>query len=1041
MKKWKKTVSAFLSALLVIGVLTPALTERAYAAEAVRYESEDSVYCDSTHARKIHTGTTNASGGRSATLYSGEYVVYHVSVQEEGLYDIDIHYAGACNPAGASIDYIPLDITVGDGESALHELFYPNYYNTFYDYHFQAELAAGETDITVVNASEDKTLFANVDYIEIKPFVEEEPSDVSGGDDTEPVVDDENSAEDKPVPAAVGRHEAEDAIEFVQGSAGNPYRLEENAGFSGGKAVANMNTWPNNGRAYCVTKVNADIPGTYRMTIAYAGGEKDHPCSIDVNINETGWKSVMAETVTSWNNPTTVETYIELLQGENTIWVTGACNIWYSGMGWEWVNLDYFELEKAEIVPDEPEEGRIKKTAKELQEEGLISFRGRNMNVEDAVTFDYSASGFEFEYDGEGSIRANLTTTANEKFAVDVDGTVTYYSFNRKTDNIYLAKDLSAGHHIIKVYKTQEAMTGLAQLNYLVYDENAKLSPIDHKYNFLIIGASSTAGNQMDPATGAENGYLAFPSVISRAFDATWQQISVSGRGCVQGTLGESGWVFSQDNQLAKLFTYQSWFRDKATMFDTGSYVPDVIITNLNNDFSANALKNGYSKDQVFERMFTFIGELRSLYPDAYIAMTYGNYPNFDDDGIYTNYEIIEGYKAALADYKAQSGDGFIDFVTFPDLVNGQSNHPSEEEHRYLAELVCGKIAERLNVANPMPLTHFEVEKGEIVNGDEAAAFKKITTWASKFSDNGYVEGLNCDLGGSDIAEDGSNVKYISVPVTAPKAGIYSLKLCYGTGGSPDVYSRANEGEWKKASLSSTGSWSTLTRSEIAEVYLAEGDNLVDITGAVNGSYVCLDRIDIDYLREAAPEEIPCGHETTEVVGAREATCVEAGYTGDTVCVDCGEVLAYGSVIEPTGEHSYEAVVTRKATTKEPGEITYICSVCQDTYVEEIPVLTITISFDSKGGSECESISGKVYGEKYGPLPVPTRSGYTFEGWYTSKSGGKKVTESSILQSDETEITLYANWAKNPEKPVSNIYVAVKKVVVTVIKILKWIFG
>ena len=181
--------------------------------------------------------------------------------------------------------------------------------------------------------------------------------------------------------------------------------------------------------------------------------------------------------------------------------------------------------------------------------------------------------------------------------------------------------------------------------------------------------------------------------------------------------------------------------------------------------------------------------------------------------------------------------------------------------------------------------------------------------------------------------------------------------------------------------------------------------------------------------------------EMTEVVGAREATCVEAGYTGDTVCAECGEILEVGSEIEPTGEHIYEAVVTREASTREGGEITYTCAVCGDTYVEEIPALTISIVFDSKGGSECESISGKIYGEKYGPLPVPAKAGYTFEGWYTEKSGGKKVTDSSILQSDETQITLYANWAKNPEKPVSNIYIVVKKVVVTVIKILKWIFG
>lgn len=43
--------------------------------------------------------------------------------------------------------------------------------------------------------------------------------------------------------------------------------------------------------------------------------------------------------------------------------------------------------------------------------------------------------------------------------------------------------------------------------------------------------------------------------------------------------------------------------------------------------------------------------------------------------------------------------------------------------------------------------------------------------------------------------------------------------------------------------------------------------------------------------------------ENTEVVGAKEATTDEAGYTGDTVCKDCGAVVAKGETIpkvEPT---------------------------------------------------------------------------------------------------------------------------------------------
>lgn len=45
-------------------------------------------------------------------------------------------------------------------------------------------------------------------------------------------------------------------------------------------------------------------------------------------------------------------------------------------------------------------------------------------------------------------------------------------------------------------------------------------------------------------------------------------------------------------------------------------------------------------------------------------------------------------------------------------------------------------------------------------------------------------------------------------------------------------------------------------------------------------------------------------------------------------------------------------------------------------------------------------------GGTYGTLPTPTRSGYTFDGWYTAASGGTKITSSSTY----TTQTLYAHW-------------------------------
>ena len=76
----------------------------------------------------------------------------------------------------------------------------------------------------------------------------------------------------------------------------------------------------------------------------------------------------------------------------------------------------------------------------------------------------------------------------------------------------------------------------------------------------------------------------------------------------------------------------------------------------------------------------------------------------------------------------------------------------------------------------------------------------------------------------------------------------------------------------------------------------------------------------------------------TEVRDAKEATCAEEGYTGDTYCKDCGEKTATGTTIAAFG-HNYTSEVTKESTTTEEGVRTYTCTICGDSYTEVIPKL------------------------------------------------------------------------------------------------------
>lgn len=85
-------------------------------------------------------------------------------------------------------------------------------------------------------------------------------------------------------------------------------------------------------------------------------------------------------------------------------------------------------------------------------------------------------------------------------------------------------------------------------------------------------------------------------------------------------------------------------------------------------------------------------------------------------------------------------------------------------------------------------------------------------------------------------------------------------------------------------------------------------------------------------------ETIPAtGHQHTEVRDKKEVTCEEDGYTGDTYCKDCDQLINKGTIIKATG-HSWDSgKVTEAATCKKEGTKTYTCKNCGETKTESIP--------------------------------------------------------------------------------------------------------
>lgn len=70
------------------------------------------------------------------------------------------------------------------------------------------------------------------------------------------------------------------------------------------------------------------------------------------------------------------------------------------------------------------------------------------------------------------------------------------------------------------------------------------------------------------------------------------------------------------------------------------------------------------------------------------------------------------------------------------------------------------------------------------------------------------------------------------------------------------------------------------------------------------------------------------------------------------------------------------------------------------------------VEFDANGGEVTPESKSITFDDSYGELPTPTRTGYTFAGWYTEADGGKDIIASDpmIIAEDHT---IFAHWTTN----------------------------
>lgn len=91
---------------------------------------------------------------------------------------------------------------------------------------------------------------------------------------------------------------------------------------------------------------------------------------------------------------------------------------------------------------------------------------------------------------------------------------------------------------------------------------------------------------------------------------------------------------------------------------------------------------------------------------------------------------------------------------------------------------------------------------------------------------------------------------------------------------------------------------------------------------------------------EVSNGEEDCTHQRTELWNKIAASCVKAGYTGDTYCLECGAKVLEGKAVAVSSHQWDKGVVTKQPTVSDTGVKTFTCVVCKTIRTETLAKLS-----------------------------------------------------------------------------------------------------
>lgn len=169
------------------------------------------------------------------------------------------------------------------------------------------------------------------------------------------------------------------------------------------------------------------------------------------------------------------------------------------------------------------------------------------------------------------------------------------------------------------------------------------------------------------------------------------------------------------------------------------------------------------------------------------------------------------------------------------------------------------------------------------------------------------------------------------------------------------------------------------------------------------------------------PENAKCYFEGCTFAGkANTSKLIFKSYGGTNACkfVNCSGNMPSNSGSVSAPSYSYDQMTAANAKTMVTNSscgagatlvVTTSGAVSSSCDGGSTPITYYTVTWNANGGSCAVSSSQVEAGQAIGTLPTATKSGYTFNGWYTAATGGTKISASTTVNGN---ITYYAQYTE-----------------------------